>query len=184
MSYKQYISQIAKNSGFASPDVRYSDLLWGIDITGRTSPLHQNTENHGYTFFTKPDMNLSYDNLQVDRVMSNLLMESPNGIQRAIRSILDPTAHREGLTCDLIDERNPFITLLSNNLISISGWDELTLGTHTSEPGKYREVYSYVDDVPYQYGSFDLQCSFRNIIGDPITFMMRMWTQYQGLVYE
>lgn len=185
MSYENYLKQISQNSGFSPTDRVLSDLLFGNNIIGRSAPVQLNTENHGFTFFTKPDLNLSYDNLQVDRVLSNLLMESPNGIQRAIRSYLDPEGHRNGgISCPLVDPLNPFIPLLGNNLISISGWDELTLGTHTSEPGMYREVYGYVDDVPYQYGSFDLQCTFKNLVGDPITFMHRMWTQYQGLVYE
>jgi hypothetical protein len=153
-------------------------------MVGRFSPTQLNTENHGFTFFTKPDLNLSYDNLQIDRVMQNLLMEAPSGIQRALRSYMDPEAHRSGLTCENVDPLNPFIPLLGNNLVSISGWEDFTLGTFSSDPGLYREVYTYVDDVPYMYGTFDLQCTFKNLIGDPITFMLLMWERYQGLARE
>lgn len=184
MSYENYLTQITQNSGFSPADRVLSDTLFGNNVVGKFSPIQANTENHGYTFFTKPDLNLSYDNLQIDRVMSNLLMEAPNGIQRALRSYLDPDAHRAGLTCDLVDPLNPFITLLGNNLVSMSGWEDFNLGTYTSEPGMYREVFSYVDDVPYMYGTFDLQCTFKNLTGDPITFMMLMWTRYQGLARE
>lgn len=186
MSYESYLKQITQNSGFSPADQILSDSLFGNNIVGRFAPIQPNTENHGYTFFTKPDLNLSYDNLQIDRVMSNLLMEAPNGIQRALRSYLDPEAHRDakGPPCTNVDPLNPFIPLLGNNLVSMSGWEDFTLGTYTSEPGLYREVYSYVDDVPYMYGSFDLQCTFKNLPGDPITFMLLMWERYQGLARE
>jgi hypothetical protein len=184
MSYENYLNQITQNSGFSPADRVLSDTLYGNNMVGRFAPNLLNTENHGFTFFTKPDLNLSYDNLQIDRPMSNLLMEAPSGIQRALRSYMDPEAHRNGLACENVDPLNPFIPLLGNNLVSISGWEDFTLGTFTSDPGLYREVYTYVDDVPYMYGSFDLQCTFRNIIGDPITFMLLLWERYQGLARE
>lgn len=184
MALEDYLRQIAQNAGLAPRDRTIADSFYGINILGRNAPIALNTENHGFTFFTRPCMNLSYDNLSVDRLLSNLLMENQDSMQRMIRAYLDPLAHQNDLVCPGVDALNPFISILSNNLVSLSGWDDFTIGTHTSSPGLYREVYSYVDDVPYQYQSYDLQASFRNISGDPITFLFLVWCWYMGLVYE
>lgn len=189
MAHEDYISQISKNAGQAPANRAMAESFYGINITGRGAPITLNTENQGYTFFTRPDLNLSYDNLQVDRVISGLLLNNPNSMQRMIRAYLDPQAHRgdndgNKLECPGIDPLNPFISLLSNNLVSLTGWPDFTLGTYTSNPGLYKEVYSYVDDVPYIYSEYDLTATFRNLTGDPITWMMLMWGYYQGLVRE
>jgi len=171
-----------------------ADTIYGLNINARGSNVPLNTENVGYVFFTRPDLNLSYDNLQVDRMMSMLLLSDQNSliqgqdsIQRIVRSYLDPTAQRDPtakVPCRGVDPLNPFIPLLSNNAITLSGFPDFALGTFTSNPGLYRESYSYVDDVPYKYETYDLQLTCRNLDGDPITWLMLMWARYQGLVYE
>lgn len=185
MAYEDFIQTIARNIGQTPRDQAIADSFYGLNIIGRNAPIPVNTENHGFTFFTRPTMNMSYDNLIVDRIMTNLLLESPNSIQRMIRTYLDPSLlASENLECPGVDQYNPFIPLLSNNLISLSGWPDFTLNTHTSQPGLYREEYSYVDDIPYNYGAYDLQATFRNLQGDPISFMLLLWGWYEGLVYE
>lgn len=194
MAYQDYLNQIAQNIGQAPRDSVIYESIYGLNINGRGAPIALNTENHGYTFITRPDLNLSYDNLQVDRMMSMLLLSDQssvvNGqdsIQRIVRSYLDPTAQRDpkaNVPCRRVDPHNPFIPLLSNNMTSLTGFPDFTLGTFTSQPGLYREAYSYVDDVPYSYDTYDLQMTCKNIQGDPITWLMLMWERYQGLVYE
>lgn len=185
MAFENFIQNIARNVGRTVRDEAVLNSFYGLNIPGRNAEIPINTENHGYTFFTRPTMNMTYDNLIVDRVLSNLLIEAPTSIQRMVRTYLDPNVlHEESLQCPWVDNHNPFIPLLSNNLISISGWPDFTLNTSTSQPGLYREEYSYVDDVPYNYETYDLQASFRNLQGDPISFMLLMWGWYQGLVYE
>ncbi len=184
MALDDYLSQISRNMGRSPRDQAISDSFYGINIVGRNGPIPVNTENHGYTFFTRPAMNMSYDNLIVDRLMSNLLVEEPYSVQRMVRAYLDPTLPLQNVEAPGIDNLSAFIPLLSNNLISLSGWPDFTLNTMTSQPGVYREAYSYVDDVPYNYETFELIANFRNLAGDPITFMMLMWGWYMGLVYE
>lgn len=184
-AYQVAMNQIADRAGRARIDRTISDTFYGHNITTRNSGIALNTENHGYTFFTRPCMNMSYNNLVVDRVMSNLVNESSHSLARMIRATLDPKLEeREKISISGIDPKGAFIPLLSNNLISLTGFTDLTLNTHMSQPGLYREVYGYTDDVPYNYGAYDLTATFRNLEGDPITFMMLMWCWYQGLVFE
>lgn len=184
MALDDYLNQIARNSGFSAPNQRYSDALYGINAIGRNPPLSANTENHGLTFFTRPDMNMAYDNLVIDRMLANLLSEDPQSLPRAFRGLLDKRLVDGGLDCPVIDNRNAFVPILTNTLMSISGFPDIAMQSQTSPPGVYREEYSFNDDVPYQYGTYDLQATFRNIEGDPITYLFLMWAWYMGLVYE
>lgn len=189
MALDDYLNQISRNTGQAPRDRTISDAFFGLNIIGRNAPIVLNTENHGFTFFTRPCMNMSYDNLQVDRMLSLLLNPNPASMERMLRCYMDPWATKQGtnddlLSCPGVDPLSPFIPLLSNNLISLTGFDDFTIGTHTSTPGLYREAYSYVDDIPYQYGTYDLTATFRNISGDPISLLMRLWCQYMGLAFE
>ena len=185
LEYQRNLTQIVRNSGRSDIDRTISNTFFGINILGRNPGISLNTENHGYTFFTRPTMNMSYNNLIVDRVMSNLVNESSNSLARMIRCLFDPELEEsEQIEAVGIDRKNPFIPLLSNNLISLSGFSDFTLNTNMSQPGLYREVYGYTDDVPYNYTSYDITANFRNLEGDPISFMMLLWGWYQGLVYE
>lgn len=187
MAVDDYINQIVRNLGFSARDRTISNAFYGLNITGRNAPIPINTENHGFTFFTRPSMNMSYDNLVIDRVLSTMLSDNRRSVQRMARAYLDPRhpdANFANFECPGIDNQNPFIPLLSNNLISLASWPDFTLNTTTSQPGLYRESYSYVDDVPYNYENFDLTATFRNLSGDPITYFMLMWGWYMGLAYE
>jgi hypothetical protein len=182
-----YLNAIRRNVGQANLNKQASDTLFGLNITQRNASLPANTENHGYTFFTRPLMNMSYDNLAVDRVLSSLLASEEDSIQRTIRGYFDPRhvkSQYSNFTTKGVDNKLAFIPLLSNNLISLSGWPDFTLNTKTDSPGIYREAYSYVDDIPYNYETNDVVATFRNLTGDPISFMMLMWGWYIGLAYE
>jgi len=184
MSVENYLKNISRNIGQVPMSEALSNTFYGLNIVGRNAAIPVNTENHGYTFFTRPLMNMSAENLSVDRVLSSLLQDSPYSVQRMIRIYLDPLLSTFNVTSPGVDNLNPFIPLLSNNLVSLSGWPDFTVQTQTTQPGLYREDYTYVDDVPYNYESYTLQASFRNIAGDPISFMFLIWGWYMGLVYE
>jgi hypothetical protein len=88
------------------------------------------------------------------------------------------------LTCPFINIYNPFIPIFTNNLISISGWPDLTVPVYTSGSGLYGEEYSAVDGVTNNFEAFDVDVTFRNTRGDPIIYMIYIWLKYMNLVFE
>ena len=83
-----------------------------------------------------------------------------------------------------MDNNNAFIPVLTNNLLSLSGWPDLVAPTFTSKSGVYNEVYSQVDGITENYESFDLEATFRNTRGDPILYMFYIWLHYSAAVFS
>lgn len=187
MSANSYIDRIAQNIGQVPRDKMFGNVAYGMNILGRNAPVPLNTENNGYTFFTKPLFNLSYDNCMVNRRLSMLLREDVHSIERLVRCTLDPWSQQSGenpIQSAYVDPLSPFIPVLSNNLISLTGWPDFRMNLSTTTAGVYRDQMAYIDDVPYQYETYTLQGTYRNIEGDPITLMHLMWGMAAGLGKE
>lgn len=206
---KRDIDLVSRTTGLGTLSESAANALYGINHRGVGNPVPYNTDNHGLTFFTRPRLNLSYDNVSMDRVLAPLLTRDPNTYQRAIRLLLDPiiagsdfvrsaratsdsrrlesgendSSRLLPLSSPLVDTKNPFIAMLTNNLMSLNGWPDVNVATFTSKEGPMKETWSMVDDVSIYYGSFDLQASFRNIAGDPITLLFNTWVRYMSNVY-
>jgi hypothetical protein len=140
-------------------------------------------------------MNLSYDNIAMDRVMTPLLTDDSQTLQRIVRSYLDPVGQYDRytidgrdivreITTDLIDPYSPFIGLLTNTILSLSGWPDVVVSYFDSTPGPQREVWGMIDDTAEQLGAIDLTATFRNVPGDPITLLFHMWLRYASNVYR
>lgn len=189
-TFKDEIDLLARQSGYGSLTAAAADATYGINHRGgQGNASSYNTDATGLTFFTRPNLNLSYDNLAVDRVMMNLaiLREDPAAptYQRAIRTILDPQgAFNRQVTSAIVDTNSPFIAILTNRLMSLSGWPDPVVSYFSSKDGTYKESWSMIDDVARNFGTFDLQASFRNTAGDPITLLFNSWIRYAALVYE
>lgn len=148
------------------------------------SPNH---DNQGLVFFTRPSMNLSYNNVLPHRKLHYLLSPLPLSNGRAIRAYLDPWgANNDPSTVGspMVNNRNPFIPLLDNLLESLSGWPDTVVDSYVSEPGYLREQWGMIDGTDKIYTSYDLSATFRNIKGDPLIPMFRAWTSYASLVYQ
>lgn len=152
-----------------------------------------NRDSNGYVFFTKPLLNLTYDNIKVIRKLVYLGDRNPLSAGCAIRCLLSPkgaTISGRTIPSDpstrprsaLVDDDNAFITLLSNTCISLSGFTDLSLDTYVSPEGIAKQVTAQADGRPDQYGSYDITANFRNVRGDPVTALFSAWVEYIGRV--
>jgi hypothetical protein len=174
------LDRVAKHSGFAKPKSAVSEVFFGLDHRDAGSSFQKNTDHQGLTLFTRPQLNLSYDNVLADRTLTSLLDKNPLSMYAAIRGLLDP---RLAGVSNLIDPRNAFIPILTNTLMNISGFPDVTLDTYTSPEGMRQESYSIVDSIADINNSYDLTATFANVQGDPVTALFHFWTRYASNVY-
>ena len=99
----------------------------GINHRQIAQALMPNLDHYGLTFFTRPDLNLATPNIRQSRMLTDLLTENQKSIPRAVRCLLDPSLQlrpRGAIECPLVDANLPFIPILTNSLISCSGWPD------------------------------------------------------------
>lgn len=186
---REALSNYFNTSSIGSVDRPLSNNLYGINHRQITTKLPWNKDQFGYTFFVRPQLNLQSSNIRNVRKFYSLLTNNPTTIQRFVRATLDPRIMYgydgiEKLTCPLVDNEQAFIPVLSNNLLSLSGFPDLTLPTHTSKPGLYNEVYSQVDGLMDYYESYDITATYMNVKGDPILYLLYIWEMYSSYVFQ
>ena len=138
----------------------------------------------GMYFFVRPQLNLTTNNIRNTRELSALLNSKPDSMHRVVRCLLDPRLmYIDNLACPLVDPLNAFIPGLTNRLLTLTGWPSLTAPYFTSNPpGLYNEVYSQVDGIAKNYEAYTIECTFRNTIGDFISYLFYIWVMYETLV--
>lgn len=191
-SYDDLLDYISQGAGLGSVSSAMADSLVGINHRVVGNPVPYNQDLQGLTFFTRPRMNLSYNNLSADRRLS--ILAANNAASRAhygavIRYWLDPELHRAILGQNpavdaLVDPYMAFIPLLTNHLVSLSGWVDPIAETFEAKAGMAKETWGMTDGIDSIYSSFDLTANFRNIAGDPISLMFQVWLVYMSMVYQ
>ena len=171
-------------AGAISLDTAIGDNFYGINHRQTPGAVPINKDSHGLTFFTRPEFNLSTVNIRAIRQLIPLLTSDEASVQRVIRCLLDPRLQREGTPCQFVDANLPFISVLTNNLLSMSGWPDVEVDTFTSSPGIYKEAWFIVDSLAQNLSTYDITATFRNIDGDPITLLFFIWAHYSSLVYQ
>lgn len=190
MSVYSSMDDFYRNMPIGSIDKAIGNNLYGINHRQIPGMVASNKDTYGLTFFVKPQLNLQAHNIRNIRQFYTMLSTNSVSLQRYVRCTLDPrlmVKNNESpvvMDCPLIDPCQAFIPILTNNLESISGWPDITVPTYTSKQGVYNETYSQADGVVRNYESFDIDASFRNTRGDPIIYMMYVWSMYQSYVFE
>lgn len=179
--------QNSPNGGIANA---IGNNFYGINHRQRPNTVPINKDHYGLTFFVRPQLNLTPDNIRNARIFTPLLTSNNTSIQMIVRCLLDPRlmvgypSIGYALKCPFVDEHQAFIPILSNHLKSISGWPDIVLPTNTSKEGAYQESHSMVDGTAVNYSAYDIEATFRNSKGDPIMLLFYIWSLYSTLVYE
>ena len=175
------LNDIFKLTPLGNTDSPIGTVLYGINHRQTPNPVPINKDLYGLTFITRPQLNLSTPNLRAMRELIPLLTTNLTSIPAMIRGYLDPRLNQ---ACPVMDNKSAFIPILTNHMLSCSGWPDPYVDVHTSKQGVFREVHSMVDSTIDRFQAYDISASFRNMPGDPITEMMRVWTIYMTEVFK
>ena len=178
------LNNIKRSTGMASVSAANSSNLYGINHRAIPLATSRNVDHQGFTFFTRPDLRLSYDNLTQDRHMALMLNGELESIWRWVRATLSPKKQTIQYPSPFVDTNNPFIPILTNNLQSISGWPEIMVDPWSSEVGAYNEQTSQADGFANDFSAGQITATFKNQVQDPINRLFHIWTRYSMLVHE
>ena len=181
---KDALEKTSRAIGNGSHTRAFQELMYGLDtMPGQGQGLPKNADTQGLVFFTRPTMNLSYDNLALDRRLTPLMNSDPTTYPFMIRALLDPYGKTDEVS-RFVDSDNVFMPILSNTLLNMSGWPDIVGDTYTASEGAQKESWAMFDGDSHNRQVWDSNLTFRNIQGDPITTLMMAWIIYGTGVYQ
>lgn len=183
---RRTLEQLSRTTQVGTLDQPMARNYFGLNHRQLPGLWPANNTTTGITFFTRPQLNLSRDNIIHDRMLAQLLVDDPYHPYSYIRNVLDPKiadTEKSGRSA-LCDPRQAFITILTNTAESVTGWRDVAPPTYSSPEGMYKESLSFVDGPSKDYTTYDIQASFRNVMGDPVTDLLMFWCHYQSLAFE
>ena len=136
----------------------------------------------GFTFFTRPRLNLSDVNLAGDRVFAPMMTTRVTDAAYAIRCLLDTQFCDDNMSsassCPLFDIRNPFNTLWCNACRGVSGFNDPTVAVETSNPGYFGEEQTTAIGGDENNKTTDITCTFRDTVGTPVAMSFEWYRKY------
>lgn len=178
------VDKVLKTTPIGQLSTSIGDNIRGINHRQVAGAMPINKDYYGMTFFTRPLMNMSTENLRAVRQLTSMLTTEATSLPRIIRCLLDPTLAGRGISSPYVDRQQAFIPILSNCLMSMSGWPDVSVQSMISHEGVYKEQYGHVDSSAMNLQAYDITANFRNVSGDPITSLFLFWIRYMSLVYE
>lgn len=176
---------IERESSLGERGANFAHVFKGFNRRVQGNALPANSDNQGLVFFTRPDLNLSHDNLAQLTTMTPLLTNRMESYQSAIRHTLDPRgmSRLSGGWHPIIDHRQAFIPILSNTMTTQSGWPDILVNASSGSEGIAKEQWMMNDSISEIYRRWSLTCEFKNFHGNPIMMLFAIWIQYMGAVY-
>lgn len=178
------VDQMLESLPVGSVDRALGNNLFGFNSRQTGGALPRARDSQGFVFFTRPQLNLTMFNISNYRGFYSLLTGKSASYQRYTRMMLDPRLALSNVYCPFVDNNNAFIPMLTNNIVSMSGFPDLTVPSYTSESGLYGEEHGYVDGVTNHFESYDIDAVFRNVRGSPLLYFFYIWIKYESLVFE
>lgn len=174
------MDNISRSMGGGSEYGRYADVFYGLNRLSNLAPLPLHREEQGLVLFTKPNLNLSYDNIATLRELAALYVQDPTSVQYAVRMMLDPTTYKGAAESPLVDRRMPYLTLFTNLIQTMSAPPDIALNVYSSPEGMAKEVWIMNDGISQYNGRYDLTCTINNPKGNAIGLALHSWINYIG----
>lgn len=179
------IDSAARESGHGSVTSSLAHNYYGFNkFSNRAAFLPTNRDVMGYTFWTRPILNLSYDNLLRKEKLTALATNNADSIPGAIRSMFDATGTVQRKSYSrLFDNSQAFVPILGNTLESLTGFPDVVVELFTAAPGARKETWQMIDGQSEYNEAFQLSASFSNVSGDPVTMILDLLQTYGSAVY-
>lgn len=191
---QELVNFVSRSNGYGNQDESLFNIMWGLNNLNPGFNLPYNTERYGYIFLTRPDLNLSYNNICDHPYLSYLLDSREESVLRAIRIMLDgdswdkatpgtkENTYPQYLKSRSFNRKSPFLNIITNSAISCSGWRDISMDTYTSREGRRKESWSIADGVTEFMGQSQFSISCRSLPGDVILRMHELWLHYMSSV--
>ena len=167
-------------SGGGMPDATEAQELFALNRFNRTF-VGPNRELQGWTFITRPHLNLSAENIANNPMFQAMLHGERDTFPHAARMWMDPVLCKEmsaSKRSPLVDYKSPFFTPLCNRLISCNGWPDLNVGTETTEGGFFSENQTVAVGGDRLARGHDLTLTFKEMQGGLISSLFDWWCRY------
>ena len=190
--------------GLGSRNTLTQTFLTKLNRTGAiVTPL--NSLNYGFTFITRPRLNLGVGNLVQHPILSTLGVDTdsstldPTSVSFMMRALMDTRLCRgdpiRGVPLDdealnfsavarkspLIDVHNPFFVPLCNGLTGISGFPDFNLREETTEGDFHSGDFTWLKGGDMNNATQELSLEFRDIQGSIILSCFYYWCVYMAL---
>lgn len=176
----QLLSEILQVTAYGDPKLAISNNLSGYDHRQTGSPVPIDRSASGLTFFTRPLMNLTSENIIPVNYLTNLLTTDEYSYNRYIRCVLDVRLASQGITTPLFNNLQAFIPLLGNSVLSLSGFPDHVNSVRYAKQGNARQTWMMYDSIPEIYYNYSLSINFRELRGKPITALLLSWLYVGG----
>ena len=179
-----------------------TNSIYGLNNSLVRPSLPAPSTNKHNVFFVRPQLNLRSYNISDNRLFGNLLTPNHDGIETALRLTLDPRmgyvyktptvlsdpiidrSFKETITSSLVNNRLAFIPILSNTLISLDGWIDLTMGEFQTQPNMHKNSVSMIDDIDEINTPTSFSATFRTIATDYNRVLLYLLYRWQSQLYR
>jgi hypothetical protein len=184
-SSKLNIDDLSRSGPYGTQRAAYAEVTRGLNHMHTASILPMNQDAKGFVFWTRPQLNMSTQNVRAVRQTTPLASSQRNSLQRAFRVLLDPelVAENPSMATPLVDQQLAFIPWLTNLLQTVSGWPDEISERYTTPAGVAGQQWSMIDSQYQINGEFQLTATFQNFVGDPIGGLMSTWLKMPQLCF-
>lgn len=175
------------NDGVMDLRRKFTNALYGFNEQKINIIPEDLKLNSGYTFFTRPMLDLRDKNIRNNRAMSDLMDTGEKSINRYIRCTLDPRLMYKpslGIKSLLMDNKQCFIPLLTNTLKNISGGQDRAVPIFASKEGVRKEQYIMVDGTHEMNSAYEINVTFKAFAGNIVAKLFRYWCMSSTYYFE